>query len=105
MIGVGLISACVLSLYVEKFGKYKQVFIVCAIVSCGTMFGFSFALYYSGAFSLLLILTIVLGASLTPLIPLSFDFGCEIVFPVGEAQVTGLLMTGGQIVGIIEVIG
>lgn len=44
-----------------------------------------------------------MGATLTPLIPLSFDFGCEIVFPVGEAQVTGILMTGGQIVGIISV--
>lgn len=48
--------------------------------------------------------TALLGTGLTPLMPLSFDFGCEILFPVGEAQITGILMTGGQIVGIIEVI-
>jgi hypothetical protein len=46
---------------------------------------------------------LLLGSGLTPLLPLSFDFGCEIVFPVGEAQVTGVLMTGGQIIGILEV--
>lgn len=67
------------------------------------LFGFSFSLYYLDKFYILLILAILLGASLTPLLPLSFDFGCEIVFPVGEAQVTGILMTGGQLIGIIEV--
>ena len=60
--------------------------------------------YLENNFIVLLILAIMMGVSLTPLIPLSFDFGCEIVFPVGEAQVTGILMTGGQIVGIIEVL-
>jgi len=39
-----------------------------------------------------------------PLLPLCFDLACEITFPVGEAFTTGLLMTGGQIVGVVEVI-
>lgn len=83
MIGVGLLSACLLSLYVEKAKTYKPVFILCSVVAILGLFGFSFSLYYLDKFYILLILAILLGGSLTPLLPLSFDFGCEIVFPVG----------------------
>lgn len=79
------------------------MFVACSVVSVLVLLGFSFALYYVKQFYVLLTLSIALGASLTPLLPLSFDFGCEIVFPVGEAQVTGILMTGGQVIGILEV--
>lgn len=84
MIGVGLISACVISLYVEKSGKYKPTFIFCSVLAIGSSFGFMFSMYYLDRnFIVLLIMAIMMGSSLTPLIPLSFDFGCEIVFPVG----------------------
>ena len=103
MIGVGLFAACGLSLYVEKVGKYRGVFVLCSLVAITSSLGFMLCLYYLQSFAILLGLTLLMGSSLTPLLPLSFDFGCEIVFPVGEAQVTGILMTSGQIVGIIEV--
>lgn len=76
MIGVGLVSACLLSLYVEKSKTYKPTFILCSIVSVLGLFGFTFALYHLNKFYVLLILAILLGCSLTPLLPLSFDFGC-----------------------------
>ena len=44
-----------------------------------------------------------MGFTALPLLPLSFDLACELTFPIGEALTTGLLMTGGQIVGAIEV--
>jgi len=43
------------------------------------------------------------GLFLIPILPLSFDLACECSFPVGEAVAAGMLMTGGQIVGIIQV--
>ena len=83
MIGVGLVSACILSFYVEKVGKYKGVFIVCSIIAVASTFGFVLCLYYVDSYYLLVAFTVLLGGSMTPLIPLSMDFGCEIVFPVG----------------------
>ena len=39
-----------------------------------------------------------------PLIPLSFDYGCEIMFPIGEAQVSGIILNAGQIMGLVFII-
>ena len=44
------------------------------------------------------------GILFIPMMPLCFDYGCDILFPVGEAQITGTLMTAGQIFGILFVI-
>ncbi len=38
-----------------------------------------------------------------PLIPINMDFACEIAFPCGEAMIVGLLNSGGQLIGLIEV--
>lgn len=45
----------------------------------------------------------LLGLLLMPILPVSYEFGCEITFPIGEAMTGGLLNCGGQIVGIVEV--
>jgi len=39
----------------------------------------------------------MMGFIVTPLIPLCYDLGCELSFPLGEAQVTGLLNGGAMI--------
>jgi hypothetical protein len=36
-----------------------------------------------------------------PIIPLALELGCELTFPVGEAMSSGILMTSGQLVGIL----
>lgn len=46
MIGVGLISACVISLYVEKSGKYKPTFIFCSVLAVCSTFGFVLSMHY-----------------------------------------------------------
>jgi len=38
-----------------------------------------------------------LGFSFTPLVPVSYDLGCEISFPIGEAQIIGILNGGAMI--------
>jgi FLVCR family feline leukemia virus subgroup C receptor-related protein len=52
-------------------------------------------------FYLELLSVISIGLFTMPLLPLSLDFGCELSFPIGEALSTGVLMTGGNFVGII----
>lgn len=103
MIGVGIFSSFIFSLYVERTDKYKRVMIFSALLAIGSLLLVTFDLYIINRFWVLILAIVLLGTGLTPLMPLGFDFGCEILFPVGEAQVTGILMTGGQIVGIIEV--
>ena len=87
----------------EKTDKYKRVLIFCALLAIASLLLLTFNLYYIQLYWVLIVATLLLGTGLTPLMPLSFDFGCETMFPVGEAQITGILMTGGQIVGLIEV--
>lgn len=40
---------------------------------------------------------------MVPVMPLSFELACELSFPVGEAIAAGILVTGGQLIGIIIV--
>lgn len=83
MIGIGLVGSVVFSLYVEKTERYKRVFMFCCIMSICALLVFSFNLYYFQIFAVSLVVVTVMGLTLTPLMPLSFDFGCEIVFPIG----------------------
>jgi FLVCR family feline leukemia virus subgroup C receptor-related protein len=103
MICVGIVATFLLSYYVQKTEKYKRVFMLCSVLSVASLFLLVGGIYYLEMFWVVIIASILLGFAQIPLIPLSFDFGCEIVFPVGEAQVTGVLMSGGQIIGVLEV--
>merc|ERR1711972_1028916 len=47
----------------------------------------------------------LLGFFMTPVMPIAFETSVELMFPaVGEAVVSGLCMTGGQVIGIIMTI-
>ena len=46
----------------------------------------------------------LIGFISTPLIPLSQDFACEIAFPLGEAFLAGMILAGGNLVGVVQVI-
>jgi hypothetical protein len=54
-------------------------------------------------FALGAILVLLQGIVFIPLMPLSFDYGCDVLFPAGEAQITGCLMTSGNLIGVIFV--
>jgi hypothetical protein len=51
---------------------------------------------------LLRIIVGVIGFFITPIIPISYEIGCEIAFPIGEAQITGLLNGGSLIWAFIS---
>lgn len=55
------------------------------------------------SFALGAILVLLQGIVFIPLMPLSFDYGCDILFPAGEAQITGCLMTSGNFLGVLFV--
>ena len=61
------------------------------------------ALHYEFSFVVFSLGIAGVGLFLLPVLPLSFELACECSFPVGEAMAAGMLMTGGQIIGVAEV--
>jgi hypothetical protein len=49
------------------------------------------------------LIVLLQGIIFIPLMPLSFDYGCDILFPAGEAQITGCMMTSGNLIGLLFV--
>jgi hypothetical protein len=43
------------------------------------------------------------GIVFIPLQPLTIDYGSDTMFPIGEAAITGFMLSGGQIFGILFV--
>ena len=105
MMATGIISAALFGLYIEKTLKYYVIFKVLAFLAVLQCVGFPLALGIEKYnFPLIMILSILQGVVFIPFMPLSFDFGCDILFPAGEAQITGCLMAAGNLVGVIYVL-
>lgn len=98
----GLVGAGVVGLIVTITHKYKLACIVTCLVTLFTFIGFIFTL----SFRSLLVSSIavaLVGLALTPTLPISYEYGIELTYPVGEAMTGGLLNAGGQLIGIAEV--
>lgn len=61
-------------------------------------------LRYSFPFWSFVLLFALLGLLITPLYAISYDLGCETSFPIGEAQVTGVLNMGGNLCAFILIL-
>ncbi len=84
MMVVGIISAALLGLYIEKTLRYRRIFILLSIFGILQSIGFPFMLVELGDnFPIAVVLVFVQGAIFIPLMPLSFDYGCDILFPAG----------------------
>ena len=105
MMATGIISAALFGLYIEKTLKYYVIFKVLAFLAVLQCVGFPLVLGIEKYnFPLIMILSILQGVVFIPFMPLSFDYGCDILFPAGEAQITGCLMAAGNLVGVIYVL-
>lgn len=56
------------------------------------------------SFAILVVIVFMQGVVFIPLMPLSFDYSCDILFPAGEAQITGTLMASGNLLGVLFVL-
>ncbi len=84
MMVVGIISAALLGLYIEKTLQYRRIFIILSIFGIIQSVGFPFMLAKLGDnFIIAVVLVFLQGAIYIPLMPLSFDYGCDILFPAG----------------------
>lgn len=104
MMIVGIVSAGFIGAYIEKTLKYRRVFIPLAlfgIIQCVALPVMLIEIGHSFLFALIIVF--LQGIIFIPLMPLTFDYACDILFPAGEAQITGCLMTSGNFIGMLFV--
>lgn len=67
------------------------------------IFGYGIMLlsFYLKSFAILIFSCIFLGFFTFPILPLSYELGCEISYPIGESFSTGLLGTSQTITSFI----
>jgi MFS transporter, FLVCR family, feline leukemia virus subgroup C receptor-related protein len=105
MMFVGIVSAGFIGAYIEKTLKYRKVFIPLALFGIIQCIALPIMLIEIGhSFPFAAIIVLLQGVIFIPLMPLSFDYGCDILFPAGEAQITGCLMTSGNFIGLVFVL-
>jgi Na+/melibiose symporter-like transporter len=98
----GLIGAGIVGTIVTITHKYKLTCIIMCFGTVATFFGFIFTLEFESLIISSVTIGLV-GLILTPILPISYEFGIELTYPVGEAMTGGILNSGGQIIGISEV--
>ncbi|CAG9325767.1 unnamed protein product [Blepharisma stoltei] len=98
----GLIGDAIASKIVTKMLKFK---LFCLIIGCLSIIAFGiFTLTLPiGSIAITAISICLVGFLLMPMLPISYELGCELTFPIGEAMAGGLLNCGGTIFGILEV--
>lgn len=99
----GIIGCIPFGVWVES----KKAFREAVIVICGSAFvmvGMEVFFFKARHNWLTYMLTFTQGFVSLPIMAVAFDFGVEITFPVGESFSTGLLMSAGQVFGIIYTI-
>lgn len=98
----GLIGSAVICLIVTKTHAYKRT-ILCLFLTAAC---FSIVYVFTLSLESLPItacVIFILGFTLTPVLPVSYELGCEITYPIGEEISGGLLNMGGQVIGILQV--
>ena len=93
----GVIGSIAWSIFLEKTNRYKFTIRALTTISMGIMVAICIALNTGAHPAMVFVLGGLIGLNITPLLPVSYDLGCELCFPIGEAQVTGILNGGAMI--------
>lgn len=87
---------------VDKTKKYKLVLVLLCVITCLDL---ACSLYTLPSESVLLFSFNlgIIGASVIPIIPVSYAFAVELTFPVSEALSNGMMVLSSQIYGTLVV--
>lgn len=91
---VGTCGAIAFSVYIKRTFNFKFALRSIAIASVSALLLLCLWLNTVNTKIGTSVIISLLGFVLTPLVPVSYDLGCELAFPMGEAQITGLLNGG-----------
>ena len=101
LIFFGVAGSIYFSYYLKKTRNYGSAIKKITITSLILMIANTVWLNSIGKLAGTVFLVIFLGFMFTPLVPVSYDFGCELAFPIGEAQVIGILNGGAMILTFV----
>jgi len=104
VIFLGLVGSGITGVIVDKTRWYKYMLLLSLLCGTASIIWVNYELKENNL-SLLITACAFAGFTLTPILPLSFELVCEIVFPIKEAIPSGLLLAMGQIVGIGMTVG
>lgn len=102
VIVAGLVGSGLAGLIVSWNQKYKAAVLVMMFGAVGGLLAFTLTLEL-GSLPVSCIFCTLLGLLLMPILPISFEFVCELTYPIGEDTTGGLLNSGGQVVGITQI--
>lgn len=91
MLVMGVAGSIVFSIYLKKTGNYKRALRTISVLSFFIISGLLVWLSLSAGLAITIVIVGLVGFCCTPIITLCYDLGCELAFPMGEAQVTGIL--------------
>lgn len=97
LIITGVIGSICFSLYIKYTANYKRAIRIIPSSSLLFMILTCIMLNTTHSLALTFLLVACIGFSFSPLVPISYDLGCELCFPIGEAQVIGILNGGAMI--------
>ena len=90
----GTIGSIVFSTYIKKTYNYKKAIATVTIGGTCMMTLLCIWLNTVNVKAITTIILLVTGFIFTPIVPLCYELGCELTFPMGEAQVIGFLNGG-----------
>ena len=91
MLVMGVAGSIVFSIYLKKTGNYRRALRIIVVLSFCIIVALEVWLSLSAGLGITIIIIGFVGFCCTPIIMLCYDLGCELAFPMGEAQVTGIL--------------
>ena len=97
LILLGAVGAVVSSIFIKRTRNYKLLITATTFAGTGIMILLVCQLFIIPNAFITIAIVGCLGFVVIPVIPNSYEIGCELAFPIGEAQVTGLL-NGGSLI-------
>lgn len=88
--------------YINRTKQYKKA-LAASIVGGSAIFCLLGLTLSTKIFWLVLINIAVLGFTAAPILPIAYEYSCEITFPVGEAMAGGLIICLSQLMAGILV--
>mmetsp|Transcript_25737 Transcript_25737/g.33607 ORF Transcript_25737/g.33607 Transcript_25737/m.33607 type:complete len:261 (+) Transcript_25737:3-785(+) len=103
LVGCGIISAVLVGFALDRTHMYNP-FLKCGFVLAGCLFIVMLFALRPDNKSLLAIIFGGMGATMLPLLPLSFECAIECSYPISEDLSSGVLMSAGQVSGIFYIL-
>eukprot|EP00127_Corallochytrium_limacisporum_P000254 Clim_evm1s9 gene=Clim_evmTU1s9 len=100
LLGCGLVGAIFTGIVLDRCHAYNLFLRGYATVAAAAIVIF-LAVLRPNNFAAITIMFAIMGTFMLPLLPIAFECGVECTFPVSEDLTTGLLMSAGQVFGII----